>query len=112
LGKSQRQKGARGELEFAALLRKHGFEARRHGRHFHDPEKHEHCDVEHNVPGIHFEVKRREKVDVWSWIDQADREKKEGEKSVVAFRKNRRKWHFLMDEETFFYLLSLSLKED
>lgn len=104
MGKAQRQKGARGELEFAALLRTHGFEARRHGRHFHGLEGHDHCDVEHNVPGVHFEVKRQERVDVWSWYDQAVEGAKEGQIPVVAFRKNRRPFYVILSADDFLSL--------
>jgi hypothetical protein len=98
LGKAQRIKGSRGELEAAKLLQRYGFDGKRHGRHFHGLGGHLHEDVTHSIPNRHIEVKRCERVDVWSWEDQA-KAGANGKLWAVLFRKNRRKWKILVDAE-------------
>ena len=69
-GLASRQKGVRGELEVAAILRKHGhlaergFQSRGGGR--------EAPDVCHSLPGWRFEVKRAEKLNIHAAFRQAD----------------------------------------
>lgn len=85
---NSRDKGKRGELEVAHLLQKYGYEARR-GQQFSgangDP------DVV-GLPGIHIEVKRVEKLNIENAVDQSIRDAREGEKPVVAHKKNYKKW--------------------
>ena len=54
---NSRAKGARGEREFAAFMREHGYEAHR-GQQFAGSA--DSPDVVHSIPGIHIEVKRVE----------------------------------------------------
>ena len=85
---NSRNKGKRGELEVAHLLQKHGYDARR-GQQFSGANGD--ADVV-GLPGIHIEVKRVEKLNVESAMDQSIRDAKEGEKPAVFHRKDRRKW--------------------
>ena len=59
MGKASREKGKRGEREFASLCREYGYAARR-GQQY--------CGVEGDdvigLPGIHAEVKRVERLDL------------------------------------------------
>ena len=83
MGRSSRQKGARGEREFRDLLRRYGFACDRDGS--------ERGDLIHDVPGIHFEVKRRETLALPAWIRQAEGDA--GDKvPVIAWRKNGQLW--------------------
>jgi len=109
-GKGSKNKGANGEREFASLLVSYGFEARRQGRQFFNMDgSREHQDVEHNVPGIHFEVKRCERVEIEKWIKQAEDEVvNQGEERmpVVAWRRNRKPWRVAMDADDFLFILT------
>jgi Holliday junction resolvase len=105
LSKYNKQKGAQGEREFAALLVKHGYVARRHGKQFGAGDTREHADVDHNVPGVHFEVKRtKEKLDIPAAFRQARTEKPD-KLPIVAWRGNRQPWRVIMDADDFFALL-------
>ena len=85
---NSRTKGKRGELEAAHLLKEYGYDARR-GQQFSgangDP------DVV-GLPGIHIEVKRVEKLNLYEAVAQSARDAKEGEIPIVLHRKNRAKW--------------------
>ena len=73
---NSKQKGARGEREFAQLLRDHGFEARR-GQQYcgANGDADVICD---SLPQFHFEVKRTETLNLKNAIlqSQADCDKK------------------------------------
>lgn len=67
MGKTQREKGKRGERELAGLLRGHGYEAKR-GQQF--------CGADGSadvvgLPGIHIECKRVEKLNLLDAMEQA-----------------------------------------
>ena len=85
---NSREKGKRGELEAARLLREYGFEARR-GQQFSgangDP------DVI-GLPGIHLEVKRVEKLNLEAAMQQSITDARINEIPIVMHRKNRGQW--------------------
>lgn len=89
---NSRNKGKRGELEVAHLLKKYGYDARR-GQQFSgangDP------DVV-GLPGIHIEVKRVEKLNIDEALEQSIRDAKDEEIPVVMHRKNRTEWKVTM----------------
>lgn len=95
MGKMSRDKGKRGELELANLLRLHGYDARR-GQQFSgangDP------DVV-GLPGIHIEVKRVEKLNLYKAMEQAANDALEGRVPVVFHRRNRKGWLVTMELE-------------
>lgn len=97
VSKSQREKGARGEREFAELLREYGFDARRDGR-LDD-------DLDHDVPGVHIEVKRRNTLALPSWTRQAEQDAG-GRVPVVAYRGDRDPWRVSMPAAFFLELLA------
>lgn len=101
MAKMSRDKGKVGEREFAALLRKLGVEARR-GVQFQGGT--DSPDVVHSLEGLHFEVKRTERLSLYDAYDQAAADAKEHEVPVVAHRKNRRQWLVIMDAEEFIYM--------
>lgn len=98
MGRSQREKGARGEREVRDILVAAGFVARRDGR-LDD-------DLDHSVDGYHFEVKRREQYDIGSWVRQA-REDAKGRQPVVVFRKSNEPWLAVIDFRRLVRLLGL-----
>lgn len=80
-----RRKGYRGETEIAGILADYGYPCRRGILAAGEP------DVI-GLPGIHIEVKRREKLALEDWMAQAKRDTKLGEMPAVFHRKNRGEW--------------------
>ena len=92
MSRSERDKGAAGEREVAAIFRAHGFD----------------CDRVPNSGGLrlkgdlygsryrrlpcHVEVKRQERAQIWAWWAQATSEAEEDVRPVLAFRRNRSEW--------------------
>ena len=89
MSKMSKEKGKRGEREFAAVLRSFGFEARR-GQQFSggDDSPDVVCP---SLPSIHFEVKRVEKVNLPVAYIQAAADGV-GKAPVVVTRKNGGEW--------------------
>lgn len=85
---NSRSKGKKGELEVARILRGYGYNCRR-GQQYSGSNGD--ADVV-GLPGIHIEVKRREKLNIYDAIDQAKRDSREGEVPVVFHRKNNCEW--------------------
>jgi hypothetical protein len=103
---NSRAKGARGEREFAALLRERfpdleferGIQTRGGGA--------EAADV-FGLPGIHWEVKRVEKLNIWAALVQAETDADyASEIPVVAFRQNRSPWYVALPAHAFLDLYS------
>ena len=88
-GSRSRRKGARGERELAAVLTAEGFDARRGAQHRGGPDS---PDVRcPSLPGIHFEAKRCERLNLYDAVPQARRDA--GDKlPVVAHRRNNHEW--------------------
>lgn len=96
---NSRRKGKAGELEFAHLCKRYGFDARR-GQQYSGVEG---KDVV-GLPGVHVEVKRVEKLNVSKAMEQARRDAGDGEMAIVAHRRNREQWLITMPAETWFEL--------
>lgn len=93
--KNSRAKGARGERELSNLLKSHGFNTRR-GQQY--------CGTNGDadvvgLDGIHIEVKRVEKLNLYNAMEQAKQDKKENEKPTVFHRKDRSEWMVTMTFE-------------
>ena len=85
---NSRDKGKRGELEAANLLKGYGYEARR-GQQYAGINGD--ADVV-GLPGIHIEVKRVETLNISEAMAQSMRDAKTGELPIVLHRKNRQEW--------------------
>lgn len=109
MAKASREKGKRGELEIAGILRKRGIDARR-GQQF--------CGANGDadvvgLDGFHIEVKRTEKCSPYKYLEQAKSDAREGEVPVVLHRQNRRDWIAIMDMGDFLDLVSkIPLQDD
>lgn len=103
MGRASRDKGKRGEREAAALLRAHGFEARRGVQHAGGPDS---PDVVHSIPGVHLEVKRTERLSLYAALDQAATDAPDGAVPVVLHRKSRREWVAILPAAEFLGLLA------
>lgn len=99
VGINGKQKGKRGELELAEILRGYGYDARR-GQQY--------CGASGDadvigLPGIHIECKRVESLNIEKAMEQARHDA--GDKMpVVMHRKNGKKWLVTMDLDNFMSL--------
>lgn len=86
--KNGRQKGKKGELELARILRDYGYDTRR-GQQY--------CGANGDadvvgLPDVHIECKRVERLNLEDAIAQAQRDARPGEMPVVMHRRNRGQW--------------------
>ena len=96
---NSKQKGKRGELEWAAYCRQQGYDCRRTAQYCGNTG--DASDVV-GLPGIHQEVKRVEHLNIYEAIEQAERVKKDFEIPIVSHRKNRFPWLVTMKGEDWF----------
>ena len=89
---NSRAKGARGEREFAKLLRDHGHEARRGQQYSGLGDS---PDVVSSLP-YHFEVKRTESLSLYVAMDQAIRDAEPTKPPVVVHKRNGKEWLAVM----------------
>lgn len=85
---NSRQKGKRGELELANLLKKAGYECRR-GQQYSGVSGD--ADVV-GLEGIHIECKRVENLNINKAFEQSIRDARDNEIPAVFHRKNREPW--------------------
>ena len=100
---NSKQKGNIGEREFAKLLRKFGYLSARRGQQF--TGIHGDADVVGGPEGFHFEIKRVERLNIYDAVEQSKRDARDGEKPVVAHRKNRKEWLITMPADVFFEVI-------
>jgi Holliday junction resolvase len=104
MGKMSREKGKRGELEVAAILRRWGFDGHRGQQYHGGPDS---PDVV-GLPGVHIEVKRVESLRLWDALEQSTRDADQsGEIPVVFHRKNGKPWVVICTAEGFMKLYTL-----
>lgn len=103
---NSRQKGARGERELAAELRKHGYDARR-GQQYSGANGD--ADVV-GLPGVHIECKLVEKLNIDNAMEQSIRDSKPDEIPIVTHRKNRKPWKVTISLEDFLKIFRVYLK--
>lgn len=101
MGKASRDKGKRGERECAALLKAHGFEARR-GQQFNGSDGS--ADVV-GLPGFHIEVKRTEALRIYEAMGQAEADARDGETPLVLHRRNRKEWLAILKADDFLEMI-------
>ena len=104
MGKMSRDKGKRGELEVAALMREHGFEAKRGQQHRGGSDS---PDVIHSIPGLHVEVKFRERFSLYAALGKADKESETNYADVPAIfhRQVRQPWIVTLYAEDFLHIM-------
>lgn len=100
---NSKSKGKRGELEWARVCNDHGYNCRRTAQYCGNTG--EASDVV-GLPGIHQEVKRTERLDLYGAMFQAVHDAKPGEIPIVAHRRNDHKWVVIMEADDFFQLYS------
>lgn len=80
MGKFSRDKGARFELQVAGMFRDYGYEASRSAQH---SGKTGHAADVIGVKGLHIECKNCERMHLYDWMEQADRDTKaEGQSNI------------------------------
>lgn len=84
---NSKQKGKRGELELAKILRDFGFDARRGVQYKGGSDS---PDVV-GIKGLHIECKRVEKGSVYDWMEQSERDAGD-EIPCVMWRRNGKRW--------------------
>ena len=99
---NSKQKGKRGELEVARILKEHGYNARRTAQYCGNTG--DAADVI-GLNGFHIEVKRCETTKIWDWIHQAERDCKAEETPLVVFRKSHEDWKVALSFETFLRII-------
>ena len=101
MAKMSRDKGKRGELEVAAIIRSHGFEARRGQQRRGGPGS---PDVIHSIPNVHVEVKFRQQLNVYAALEEAAKEAG-GKVPVVFHRRKRTGWLVTVDADDFLNIM-------
>lgn len=97
---NSKQKGARGEREFASFCRDQGYDVRRTAQYCGNTG--DAADVV-GLPGLHVEVKRVERLDLDKAMSQAIHGAfKRGTIPVVAHRKNHGEWRITLNAVDFF----------
>lgn len=101
---NSRNKGKRGELEWAAFCRQQGYDVHRTQQFCGNTGEASDCV---GLPYIHQEVKRVERLNIEDAMAQAVRDALaagDGELPIVAHRKNRGEWFVTMRAEDWFAL--------
>lgn len=88
MGRASREKGKRGEREWANYLRQRGIDARRGRQYAGHPDA---PDVV-GIDGWFCEVKRRERLAVEKWVEQAEADAGPEDRVYVAHRRNGKPW--------------------
>lgn len=102
MGKAEREKGKRGEREVSNILKEYGYTQAKRGVQYHGgPDS---PDVV-GIPGIHFEVKRVETLNLKAAIKQSVNDAADDEIPVVVHRKSREPWYVTLSLEDFIPLV-------
>ena len=108
---NSKQKGKRGELEAAEMLRSVGFiNARRTAQYCGSTGQ---ADDVVGVEGLHIEVKRCERLEITKWIQQAERDTTDTNITpVVLHRRSREPWYVTLPAIDFFQMYRTLLEND
>ncbi len=105
MGKMSKRKGAAGELEAARKLNDVLGTAFHRGRQYHGgPES---PDLAGDVPGLHVEVKRTEKLRLWEAVAQAREDAGTDQVPVVMHRANHKPWVLIVEVDQLIRLLDV-----
>ena len=107
-GINSNQKGKKGELELAAILKSYGYEDSRRGQQYCGSNGD--ADVV-GLPEIHIECKRVEKLNIYDAVEQSKNDARTGEMPVVMHRKNRKEWLVTMPLDDWMKLYEKMVEE-
>lgn len=99
---NSKQKGNRGEREFANYLKKKGIFARRGQQYSGSPDS---PDVVTELKDYHFEVKRVERLELYKAMEQAEADKGQNQIPIVAYRKNNKEWVAIVKMDDLIFLI-------
>lgn len=100
---NSREKGKKGEREFASLCRDKGFSKVRRTQQY-CGNTGEAADVV-GLPGVHAEVKRVENLNIYNAVEQAKRDSQKSKRVPVVFhRRNNHEWLATMTADDWFNL--------
>lgn len=102
---NSKQKGKTGELEVSHYLKDRGFDARR-GQQFSGGD--DSPDVVHSIEGIHIEVKRTEKLQLYKFLKQAITDAKD-KIPTIWHRQNKQEWVVILRAEDFIKLIEKTI---
>lgn len=103
-----KRKGAAGERELAAFLRRYGIEARRSQQYCGTESS---ADLIADLPGIHIECKRTEALSVYKAVEQAQSDCG-GLRPLVCHRRSRKDWLAILPLKDLLELLGYAQKSD
>lgn len=90
MGKSQRDKGCRGERLWRDMCRAAGFfQVKRGGQLYQTGKEIADCV---GLPDVHQEVKFQERLNLRAAMEQSERDCREGEFPIVAHKTSRKEW--------------------
>jgi hypothetical protein len=104
-GDGARRKGVDGEHEVVAILRNAGWPAARRtadGR-----SQAGRGDVAGGPADVHFEIRRRERAELWAWLADAERGAGADELPLLVFRRSRSRWYAALPLDELLALLWL-----
>jgi hypothetical protein len=105
MGRMSKRKGSAGELEAARKLNEVLGTAFHRGRQYHGgPES---PDLAGDLPGLHVEVKRTEKLRLWEAIAQAGTDAGTDQVPVVMHRANHKPWVLIVEVDQLILLLDV-----
>ena len=93
MGRASREKGKRGEREFAQILRDLGFQAERTVQYC---GRNGTSDVSSSLDGVHIEVKRYARIAALRFMEQAVRDCPSSDLPVVAMREDHGEWMIMI----------------
>lgn len=93
MGRMSKEKGKRGEREFAALLRGLGIDSRRTQQYSGTDGT---SDVSSELDGVHIEVKRYSRIAALRFMEQARRDSRPGDLPLVAMREDSGEWAIMI----------------
>lgn len=104
---NSRTKGKVGELEVMAMLRQYWPDACRNLDQCRESEVLDSKSDALNTTGVHFQIKRVERLNIWEALRQAQSEAAHFDIPVVAFRRNRGQWYGALPLDELLALLAL-----
>lgn len=99
---NSKDKGKRGELEICRVLKGYGFDAKRTVQYNGKAEEGQ-ADII-GLEGIHAEIKRVERLNIYDAMAQAKHDAKPNELPTVFHRKNNAKWLVTLELDSFMKL--------
>lgn len=104
---NSREKGKRGEREFRDVLREAGYCKAHRGQQFHGGSDSPDVNCP-ELPDIHFEVKRCQKINPYAAVFQAEKDGHYKSFSVVAHKRNNQQWLAIMPMTDFLEIVRRS----